>query len=68
MRTKTTNINNKDVVVLVAGEGMTIIRKHDNVDMGNSVYLGIDYSTGTPREDKIEYYAEVPIDDQTHII
>ena len=27
--------------------------------MGEIIYLGIDYSTGEPREDKAEYYEEV---------
>jgi hypothetical protein len=27
---------------------------------GNEIYLGIDYSTGTAREDKAEYYEQVP--------
>ena len=26
--------------------------------MGEIIYLGIDYSTGEPREDKAEYYEE----------
>ena len=27
--------------------------------MGKIIYLGIDYSTGEPREDKAEYYEEI---------
>ena len=28
--------------------------------MGKIIHPGIDFSTGTPREDKPEYYEEVP--------
>ena len=31
----------------------------DGFIMGKIIYLGIDYSTGEPREDKAEYYEEV---------
>ena len=44
---------------LIADEGKTFIRIHDGYDMGNGIQLGIDMSTGVPREDKVEYYEEV---------
>jgi hypothetical protein len=34
-------------------------RKHDGFIMGNEIVLGVDYSTGKPRQDKPEYYEEV---------
>ena len=46
---------------LIADEGKTFIRIHDDYDMGNGIQLGIDTSTGVPREDKPEYYKEVDI-------
>ena len=46
---------------LTADEGKTFIRIYDNYDMGNGIQLGIDTSTGVPREDKPEYYKEVDI-------
>ena len=46
---------------LTADEGKTLIRIHDGYDMGNGIQLGIDTSTGVPREDKPEYYKEVDI-------
>jgi hypothetical protein len=42
-----------------AKEGFTFRRIHDGFIMGEIIYLGIDYSTGEPREDKEEYYEEV---------
>ena len=42
-----------------AKEGFTFKRIHDGFLMGEIIYLGIDYSTGEPREDKAEYYEEV---------
>ena len=42
-----------------AKEGFTFKRIHDGFIMGKIIYLGIDYSTGEPREDKAEYYEEV---------
>ncbi len=42
-----------------AKEGFTFKRIHDGFIMGEIIYLGIDYSTGEPREDKAEYYEEV---------
>ena len=48
----------KENNIITASEGMTFIRIHDGFDMGDTIYLGIDYSTGVPREDKPEYYRE----------
>ena len=44
---------------LTADEGKTFIRIHDGYNMGKGIQLGIDTSTGEPREDKVEYYEEV---------
>ena len=44
-----------------ASEGMTFVRIHDGFEMGEEIYLGIDYSTGKPRTDLPEYYREVLI-------
>lgn len=44
-------------------EGMTFVRIHDGFEMGEEIYLGIDYSTGEPREDLPEYYKEQIIND-----
>ena len=47
--------------------GYTFKRKLDGFDMGNTLYLGMDWSlvqhnlATSPREDKIEYYEEVEI-------
>ena len=46
---------------LTADEGKTFIRIHDGYDMGSGIQLGIDTSTGEPREDKPEYYREETI-------
>ena len=47
--------------IIRASEGMTFIRIHDGFEMGEEIYLGIDYSTGEPREDLPEYYREQSI-------
>ena len=47
--------------IITAREGMTFVRIHDEFEMGEEIYLGIDYSTGEPREDLPEYYKEVLI-------
>ena len=44
---------------ITAKEGYTFRRIHDGFIMGEIIYLGIDYSTGEPREDKAEYYEEI---------
>ena len=49
--------------VITADIGYTIVRKHDGFDMGDTVTLGYDYSTGVKREDKEEYYEQVKIKD-----
>jgi len=45
---------------ITAETGMVFQRIHDGMMFGNEIYLGIDYSTGTAREDKPEYYEQVP--------
>lgn len=47
---------------ITAKEGYQFQRILDGFIMGSVIYLGIDYSTGEPREDKEEYYVEVLID------
>ena len=47
--------------IIIAESGYTFVRIHDGFEMGEEIYLGIDYSTGEPREDKPEYYKEVLI-------
>ena len=42
-----------------AKEGFTFRRIHDGFIRGEIIYLGTDYSTGEPREDKAEYYEEI---------
>ena len=54
-----TQENNK----ITAEIGYTFVRIHDGFEMGEEIYLGIDYSTGEPREDKPEYYKEQVIND-----
>ena len=44
---------------ITAQEGKTYRRIHDGFIMGNEIYLGVDFSTGEPREDKPEYYEEI---------
>lgn len=59
MTTEIRNIAGKDITVITADEGKVFIRKHDGFVMGGDIFLGIDYSTGDPREDKPEYYEEI---------
>lgn len=47
--------------VMTADNGYTFIRIIDGFEIGTPIYLGIDYSTGVPREDKPEYYQETLI-------
>ena len=42
--------------IITAGEGKIFRRKHDKLEMGESIYLGYDYSTGEKRLDLPEYY------------
>jgi len=44
---------------ITAQAGKTFRRIHDGFIMGNEIYLGVDFSTGEPREDKPEYYEEI---------
>ena len=44
---------------ITATQGMIYRRIHDGFEMGNEIWLGVDYSTGVPREDKAEYYEEI---------
>ena len=53
------NINNQDTTVIRADEGKVFRRKHDGFIMGNEIFLGIDYSTGTARQDLPEFYEEI---------
>ena len=39
--------------------GKKFVRIHDGFEMGNIIYLGIDYSYGKPRADLPKYYVEV---------
>ena len=43
---------------ITAESGYTFVRIHDGFEMGVEISLGIDYSTGEPREDLPEYYRE----------
>ena len=49
-----TQVNNR----ITAESGYTFVRIHDGFEIGDTIYLGVDYSTGEPREDKPEYYRE----------
>lgn len=53
------NINNRDTTVIRADAGKVFKRKHDDFIMGDEIFLGIDYSTGTARQDLPEYYEEI---------
>ena len=60
MKTNEININDKTYTVITADEGNVFQRIHDGFKMGSEIVLGIDYSTGDPREDLPEYYEEIP--------
>ena len=45
--------------IITAKEGKVFKRIHDGMIFGKEIHLGIDYSTGKPRQDKVEYYTEV---------
>lgn len=45
--------------MITASEGNVFRRIHDGFIMGKSIALGVDYSTGVPREDLPEYYEEI---------
>ena len=44
---------------LTAQQGKVFRRIIDGLIFGSEIYLGVDYSTGQPREDKAEYYEEI---------
>ena len=44
---------------ITATQGKVFRRIIDGLIFGSEIYLGIDYSTGEPREDKAEYYEEI---------
>lgn len=46
---------------IIASEGKIFKRLSDNRIAGTEICLGIDYSTGVPREDLPEYYEEVEL-------
>lgn len=46
-------------MLIKAKEGFQFRRLHDGFIIGNEIDLGVDYSTGEPREDKVEYYEEI---------
>ena len=49
---------------ITAKDGFIFRRIHDGFLMGDEIYLGIDYSTGVPREDLPEYYEEIPKEEE----
>lgn len=49
---------------ITAKENHVFVRNHDGFRMGNEIHLGIDYSTGVPREDLPEYYEEIPKEEE----
>lgn len=51
---------------IIASEGKVYRRVHDGFIMGAEIFLGVDFSTGTPREDREEYYEiiDAPIEQQ----
>ena len=53
------------MITIKASEGKVFRRIHDNMLMGNIIYLGIDFSTGLERPDLPEYYEEIdpPVED-----
>ena len=51
--------NHKAMNKITAEEGKVFRRKIDGLIFGSEIYLGVDYSTGEPREDKEEYYEQI---------
>ena len=47
------------IMKITAKEGKVFKRIIDGIIFGNEIYLGVDYSTGVARPDKVEYYIEV---------
>lgn len=58
MKTEIITINGKEFTKIIAENGLTFVRKHDNFVMGKEIILGTDYSTGKQRIDLPEYYEE----------
>ena len=56
----------KEPTKITADADKVFMRKYDGFIMGNEVVLGIDFSTGEAREDKLEYYEQIdaPVDDE----
>lgn len=50
--------------IIKASEGKTFKRISDGRIAGQVIGLGIDYSTGEPREDLPEYYEEVDLTEE----
>ncbi len=48
-----------EIKIIKAKKGFEFVRIHDNFKMGETIYLGYDYSTGEKRVDLAEYYKEV---------
>jgi len=48
-------------MIVIANEDKTFRRIIDGFIVGKTINLGIDYSTGVPREDLPEYYEEIDI-------
>ena len=46
-------------MTITASEGNVFRRIHDGFIIGSPITLGMDYSTGVPREDLPEYYEEI---------
>lgn len=47
------------MTLIKAQQGKVFRRKHDGILFGNEIHLGMDYSTGVPRQDLPEYYEEI---------
>jgi 3-isopropylmalate dehydratase small subunit len=59
MKTEIREIFGKEIMVMMADDGMEFMRVHDGFRVGSMLFLGVDHSTGSAREDKAEYYEEV---------
>lgn len=51
-------------MIIKADKGKVFRRIHDGFIMGKKINLGVDYSTGTEREDLPEYYEQVDEPDE----
>jgi hypothetical protein len=47
------------MIIKTHTQGNVFRRKHDGMLFGNEIVLGLDFSTGSPREDLPEYYEEI---------